>query len=285
MTIIAFVGSVFSPTYFRARARGREAEPERFCALNVALYREGGTRWAFTEHPLGRVRRSTEAFELGGSRLAWEDDALVIRVHERTAGLGLPLRGTVRVRPGRCFAHPVALDPNERHHWWAVAPRAEIEVEMERPGFRFRGSGYHDTNFGREPLEHGFTTWDWSRAELSAGTGVLYDARPRQGPACEHGLLFREDGRVEPLPAPQSHTLPRTRWGIDRAIRADSNGAEPPRAVRTLEDTPFYARSLVETTLAGQRIVAVHESVSLDRFAHPLVQLMLPFRIRRGWRA
>lgn len=283
MTIIAFVGSVFSPTYFRARARELRPEPSRFCALNVALYREGGTRWAFTEHPHERVRRSGEGFELGGSRIAWEDDALVIHVHERSAGLGLPLRGTVRLRPRRCFEHPLALDPRARHHWWAVAPRADIEVEMERPGLAFRGSGYHDTNFGREPLEHGFSTWDWSRAELAEGTGVLYDARPRHAPACEHGLLFRDDGRVDALDAPRHHVLPRTRWGLARATRSDEG--EAPVAVRTLEDTPFYARSLVRTTLAGQRVAAVHESVSLDRFAHPAVQLLLPFRIRRGWRA
>lgn len=277
------MGSVFSPTYFRARAHELRPEPSRFCALNVALYGEGGTRWAFTEHPHQQVRRSAEALELGRSRLAWEDDALVIHVDERTAGVGLRLRGTVRLRPRRCFEHPLALDPHARHHWWAVAPRADIEVEMQQPGLRFRGSGYHDTNFGREPLERGFSTWDWSRAELPEGTAVLYDARPRDGEASERGLLFRNDGRVDPLTAAVRHELPRTGWGIERATRADAG--EPPRLLRTLENTPFYARSLLETTLMGQRVTAMHESISLLRFEQRVVQLMLPFRIRRGWRA
>lgn len=277
------MGSVFSPTYFKARAREAAPEPERFCAINVALYGEGGKRWAFTEHPQSRITRSPAAFELGGSRLAWENDTLVIHLDERSAGLGLPLRGTVRLRPRQCFDRPLALDPGARHHWWAVAPRAEIEVEMERPNLRFRGSGYHDTNFGDEPLERGFSTWDWSRAELAEGTAVLYDARPREGEAREHGLLFRNDGRVDPLAATTRHELPRTGWGIDRATRSDA--AEAPRVLRTLENTPFYARSLLETTLRGQRVTAMHESISLLRFERPVVQLMLPFRIRRGWRA
>lgn len=277
------MGSVFSPTYFRARARELWPEPSRFCALNVALYRAGGRRWAFTEHPHDRVRRSADALELGRSRLAWEGDALVVHVDERSAGLGAPLRGVVRLRPRGCFDHPLALDAEGRHSWWAVAPRADIEVEMERPRFRFRGSGYHDTNFGREPLERGFSTWDWSRAELCGGTAVLYDARPRQGAPREQGLLFGEDGRVEPFEAGVLHRLPRTGWGIERGIRA--HPGEPPQLLRTLENTPFYARSLVETTLAGQRVVAMHESISLDRFASPVVQRLLPFRIRRGWRA
>ncbi len=54
--------------------------------------------------------------------------------------------------------------------------------------------------------------------------------------------------------------------------------------IRTLEDTPFYARSLVGLRLIGERTVGVHESLSLDRVAHPIVRAMLPFRMPR-WRA
>ena len=284
MTIIAFVGSVFSPTYFRARAReATPPDPMRFCALNVVLYRDGRKHWALTEHPRERVQRSEDAFVLGGSRLSWEDDALVVRVEERSTGMGAPIRGTVRLRPRHRWSHPLSLDPAGRHHWWAVAPLAEVEVQMERPDVRFRGSGYHDTNFGSESLEQGFSTWDWSRAELPEGTAVLYDARPRDADPSERGLLFRADGGVEPFEAPTRHELHRTGWGIDRATRTDA-GAEP-SVVRTLESTPFYARSLVETTLGGRQVTAMHESLSLDRFRSPVVQWMLPFRIRRGWRA
>jgi carotenoid 1,2-hydratase len=52
--------------------------------------------------------------------------------------------------------------------------------------------------------------------------------------------------------------------------------------VRTLEDTPFYARTALQTSLGGQRMAAVHESLSLERFCSPMVQTMLPFRTRRG---
>ncbi|MEM9456439.1 MAG: carotenoid 1,2-hydratase [Myxococcota bacterium] len=277
------MGSVFSPTYFRARARQLEPEPEDFCALNVAIYREGRKHWAFTEHPRPRVRRSHDRFDLGSSYVAWEDDELIVGIDERTAGLGMPMRGTVRVRPHHRFDRAMPLDPAERHHWWPVAPLCEIEVALDRPSLAFRGSGYHDTNFGREPLERGFSTWDWSRAELPEGTAVLYDARPREGEPSERGLLYRHDGRLDTLEAAARYGLPRTGWGIDRATRADEGVA--PRVERTLESTPFYARSLLKTMLCGHTVTAVHESVSLDRFAHPVVQRMLPFRIRRGWRA
>ena len=50
---------------------------------------------------------------------------------------------------------------------------------------------------------------------------------------------------------------------------------------QTLEDAPFYARSVIATRLRGEDVTAVHESLSLDRFRAPWVQAMLPFRIPR----
>ena len=48
ITIIAFIGSVFSPYYAWARRQGR-GDPHNFCSINVALYGKGGKRWAMTE--------------------------------------------------------------------------------------------------------------------------------------------------------------------------------------------------------------------------------------------
>jgi carotenoid 1,2-hydratase len=55
----------------------------------------------------------------------------------------------------------------------------------------------------------------------------------------------------------------------------------PPRVVRTFEDTPFYARSLVQATIGDDRLSWIHESLSLDRVSNLAVRLMLPFRMPR----
>ena len=47
LTLIAFVGSVFSPYYARAR-RQAPTDPENHCAVNIAVYGPGG-RWAMKE--------------------------------------------------------------------------------------------------------------------------------------------------------------------------------------------------------------------------------------------
>jgi carotenoid 1,2-hydratase len=66
-------------------------------------------------------------------------------------------------------------------------------------------------------------------------------------------------------------------------MRVDADGDVT--VLQSLEDTPFYSRSLLRTHLLGGSATAVHESLDLVRFAHPLVQLMVPFRMRRRLRA
>ena len=93
-------------------------------------------------------------------------------------------------------------------------------------------------------------------------------------------LRVGRDGAVSEHPAPSRIALPPTGWRLPRFTRADpGHGAG---VVRTLQDSPFYARSLVATRLFGEASQAMHESLDLDRFAATPVQMMLPFRIPRA---
>jgi carotenoid 1,2-hydratase len=280
LTIIAFVGSVFSPYYARARARSRwgMADPLEHCAINVALYGPGADAWVLSEYGPGEVVRTPDYFRVGRSCMAWEGDCLVVRFDERTAVLGQRVAGVVRLYPSAFPNQPVAIDARGRHGWWAVAPHAHVEAELSAPSLTIRGAGYHDSNFGDEPLEAAFVDWNWSRAAMCDRTAVLYDARRCDGSSLQLGRVFHADGEVAPLQAPNSVELGRTRWLLPRTTRTD--GA-PARVVRTLEDTPFYARTEVATELGGGPVKAVHETLSLSRFSSPLVQSMLPFRIRK----
>jgi carotenoid 1,2-hydratase len=66
-------------------------------------------------------------------------------------------------------------------------------------------------------------------------------------------------------------------WRVPRSTRADG----PARVTHDLEDTPFYTRSRLATTLGGRSIETMHESLDLNRFAAPWVQRLLPFRTPR----
>jgi carotenoid 1,2-hydratase len=84
---------------------------------------------------------------------------------------------------------------------------------------------------------------------------------------------------VETFDAPRQQRLARTWWGLPRTTRSDHDTVA--KVIRTFEDAPFYARSSIATGLLGEPTVAMHESLSLDRFRLLPVQMMLPFRMPR----
>ncbi len=277
LTLIAFIGSVFSPYYAWARRRGA-ADPRNHVALNVALYGERGKRWAMTERGRAGLRQSRAELGIGPSTIAWRGDALCFDLDEVSVPWPRRLRGRVRVAPQTVVARSYPLDAAGRHHWCPIAPAARVEVALSRPGLNWRGHAYVDSNFGSEPLADPIRRWHWSRTAISGGTAVMYDVEARDG--CRHvlALRFSDAGEIDPFAAPPVCRLPRSRWGIQRATRAEGGRAS---VLRTLEDTPFYARSVVRHDVLGEQRDCVHESLDLDRFRSPLVQAMLPFRMPR----
>lgn len=288
LVVIAFIGSVFSPYYAWARRRqGGLADPQQHVAINVALYTPGGgpgARWAMTERGAGALQRSAHTLAVGPSALRWDGDALTVTLDEWCVPLPRRLRGRLRLHPQALGAPaPLPLDGAGQHHWWPIAPCARIEVDLADPGWRWRGQAYLDSNRGSLPLEHSFASWQWARASLDAQrSAVAYDAQERDGTARHIGLQFDVQGRCQPVAAPPMQTLPRTAvFRVPRSQRSDAG--QPPRVHTTLEDTPFYNRSLVAAQWRGQPVLAMHESLDLGRFSQPIVQAMLPFRMpRRG---
>jgi carotenoid 1,2-hydratase len=275
ITLIAFLGSVFSPYYAWSRRFG-SADPMRHCTLNVALYGRK-RRWAMTERGAASVQRGRDFLSIGPSSVSWDGTALTVRIEE--VGMPLPrrVRGSVRLYPSAVESRVLTLDSGGHHRWQPIAPCARVEVALEQPGVSWSGPGYFDTNDGDRPLEADFVRWDWSRAPLPGGTAVLYDVQ-RRDQRMTLAMRYASGGGVEDFPAPPEVALPKTRWRVPRSVCAGA-----PAVVETLEDTPFYARSVIAGDLLGQRVTAMHESLSMQRFTFPLVQAMLPFRMpRRG---
>jgi carotenoid 1,2-hydratase len=268
---------VFSPYY----AWSGRSEPENHCALNVALYGARGHRWAMTERSRKDLHRDSAGLAIGPSSLRWEGDALSFRIDEKTVPWPSRISGTVRLIPAAITDRRFPLDRRSRHRWWPVAPCSRIEVNLDNPALSWSGSGYFDLNDGDEPLEDGFSHWDWARASFGDGKGaaLLYDVTDRQGHRSGLTLAADETGSLTELEPPAPVALPRTLWLMRRGTRAD--GAAGASVRKTLEDTPFYARSLLKTKLLGRETLAMHESLSLDRYRTHIVKSMLPFRMPR----
>lgn len=280
VTLIVFVGSVFSPYYARARRRG-PAKAESHCAFNTILYGPGRRkRWSMTERSERALERSAHSFRLGPSRIDWDGRDLVAQIDEVGVPVPTRMRGSIRVTPSTLTEHTLLLDPPGRHRWHPLAPIARVEVDFPALDVSWSGDGYLDSNEGNEALADGFSGWDWTRARLANGDcAVRYEARQALQQPHRLALRFGKDGSLSNEPVRGLGPMPTTDvWRIARHMP----GAEGKDSLlRTLEDTPFYARSLVDVEFAGARGLGFHESLDMRRFDTRWVQTLLPFRMPR----
>lgn len=278
ISIIGFIGSVFSPWY---RWSGRR-KPHNHCCINVATYGPGA-RWTMTDRGQQALRLSEDSFQVGPSSFNWDGDRLVIDLNEISTPHGQRIAGTVTIHPEHVSSIEVPLKEDGSHIWRPFAPSSRIEVDIARPGWKWSGHGYFDANFGTAALEADFSYWTWARLPHRGGTTSFYDATRRDGSDLEVALHFGADGSVSEIEAPPKTRLARSLWAVRRETRADAGYA--PRQVKHMLDAPFYSRSAIRTKLHGEEVVGVHEALDLNRFRSPLLMPMLAVRVprRAGW--
>jgi carotenoid 1,2-hydratase len=277
LTMIAFIGSVFSPYY----AWSGWTDPLQHCAINVALYRldgQGG-RWAMTERGGKHISRNANHFTVGPSSLRWENGILIADINEVTMPIPSRLRGQIRLTPIIETNAQVILEAKGQHIWRPLAPRARVELAFDAPNLAWSGDGYFDTNSGNEPLERAFQSWHWGRAHRVEDLMLFYDVALRSGAQHHLALQLDSNGYPTKVDSPPICPLPQTFWRIDRNAWVDEG--ENVKVMKTLEDTPFYARSALQTRLLEQKVTMMHESLDLDRLSNPIVRAMLPFRMPR----
>lgn len=236
-----------------------------------------------TDRGRAALRQSRDTLAVGPSSMHWTGTRLVITVNEWGAPpLVTPVHGTIVLTPAAVTDVERALTPEGTHRWRPFAAVARIEVDLSQ-GHRWQGNGYFDANFGSRALEADFRTWTWGRYPLSTGAACFYDAERRDGTRLALGLRTGLDGTATEIDPPPETRLSRTLWALPRTTRADP-GARP-RQVMAMLEAPFYSRSLVETTLWGERTVGVHEALDLNRFRQPWLKPMLALRVprRAGW--
>jgi carotenoid 1,2-hydratase len=274
VSVIGFIGSVFSPWYAWSGRR----DPQDHACINVVTYGPGG-RFCMTDRGRPALQQSRDALAVGPSAMEWRGDRLVITVDEvSTFPLVSRVRGTITVWPQAITAVEARLTPDGRHLWRPFAPQARVEVALSQ-GHVWQGHGYFDANFGSAALEADFDFWTWGRFAFGDRTRCFYDATRRDGTALALAVTVAPDGGVTVEEPPPLTRFARSRWGVRRETRADAGFL--PRQTLAMLDAPFYTRAAVTTQVGGKAGHGTHEALDLRRFRLPGLKAMLATRVPR----
>ncbi|MFZ9070566.1 MAG: hypothetical protein ACO2Z7_04790 [Burkholderiaceae bacterium] len=107
---------------------------------------------------------------------------------------------------------------------------------------------------------------------------MIYDVRLRDGSDYLLAKRYQPDGQILEVEAPDRRNIGKTGWRINRQLR---HAGPSPTRIQTLEDTPFYARSMVSLHAQHGLSHLMHETLQVDRLISPAVQWMLPWRMPR----
>ena len=275
VTLIFFIGTVFSPFYAAARKKG-PTDPRDFVCVNAVFYEPKQKHWAMTERRARDLQTSPSMLTIGPSSMSFDGESLTVDLDERSAPFRRAIKGKVVIdmpaHTDRCYA----LHSAGEHRWWPIAPTARVKVSLDAPRVSWEGSGYVDTNGGTVALEDTFTDWHWSRAEMGPEyCRIVYEAHARDGETCLMTLFGGpKTGMASEHSPPRRDLSGGPIWRVTRPARSHQGFS----VQKTLEDTPFYTRSHLHDA-SGNSVM--HESLDLDRFSAPWVQRLLPFRMRK----
>ena len=233
-----------------------------------------------TDRGTSALRQTASRFEVGPSKMVWCGDHLCIDIDEWSSWPWINhIKGRIRVYHGAITGVELPLTKDSSHIWRPFAPRARIEVDIDRPGWQWQGEGYFDANFGTRALEQDFSYWTWGRFPTGDGATCFYDATRLDGSELAAAFRFGANGSAETIPLPDKARMARSLWAVRRETRADQG--YKPRQVKAMLDAPFYTRAAVRTQLDGQETTGVHEALDLRRFRSPLLKPMLAVRVPR----
>jgi len=269
LSCIWFLGNPFSP-YYRQAALGQSADPFHHNALFFALYRDGRLHaYHFTQFPLAQIiAGETLPLNLcfGDNRLTATPGHWHLALSDENANCRRLQADLTFAAPPPVPAPPQIVSPETSHWWLPAAPFCHVSGkislrEAHNPGaeeIKFRGTGYHDHNWGRLPFASEIRDWYWARAALGGErAAILYHVRPRHGAEeVSHFLLFDRGRMVRHDLAPEVR-LSRpaiNAFGTVYATRLTAQSGE--WKVRfdfgtRLDSAPFYIRALCEATLDG----------------------------------
>jgi carotenoid 1,2-hydratase len=300
VVVIFYEGNPFSKKYIQALAKGVNHSAESFPAISISVYKDGKPLfYSFEETDpedvefsskeiFGRVgENSFTGVKEGG------DISYTLQLNQALPN-GERISGELDFssKSGSGISDP-KFNQNSRstHTWNLILPTCNVsgglKIDSLQPErISFNGTGYHDHNFGSEPMKESFDEWYWGRYHFNTYT-LIYYVMNVKGEWDNRAWLMDQNGSVLTLDSVDLEEQGLTFFGLKSARRLEFKG-EGFEAVlqkdRLIDSGPFYQRfqGNVLATLNGNLMKAegISEYIKPDRIYSKLFWPLVDMRIK-----
>lgn len=302
LVIIFYEGIPFSPEYNRMikNGAGNEAHPEEHPAVSISVYHHGKpVYYSLTEYRKKDVTIKVDPWCISiGEHQFYQNVRKNELSYQLTLREQLPDGDSIEADlnfTGLTTAKSL-LDEGEGvdHVWNLVQPSATVNGSLKISGFRnyelpFSGSGYHDHNYGEEPMKHAFREWYWGRVHFPEATLVYYVMNGLSGKQHRAWLIDRDNQKVVTGFSSIYTDEPQlTRFGLRPCRRLKLQSAEIKADIyhsRPVDNGPFYIRYLCDAVLhvpewGLQKQSGISEYIYPGRIDHSVFRPLIHMRYR-----
>ena len=304
LVIIFYEGIPFSPRYADALKNG-EAEagrPEYHPAVSISVYREGRpvyyslveygkANYEYQENPLSVVigrHRFERVIDNG-------EVSYRVTLREELAS-GDSIDADLLFLSTETRAGLLSEGEGEDHLWNLAQPTAEVKGEIRISGFdsheiKFDGNGYHDHNYGAEPMKAAFRDWYWGRVHFPEAALVYYVMNGHHEQQYRAWLISRDNRQiVTEFDAITLEDRQLTGFGLSIARRLTFASGDVKAEVfqsNPVDSGPFYVRFLSDGVLhvpewGLQKQTGITEYIYPSRIDWKLFRPLIRMRYRYG---
>jgi len=301
VVIIFYDGNPFSRRYIRSIEMNDGKTASDFPAISVSVYKKGKPLfYSFEEFSVENASFSgiepKGATGLNSFEGRIEDDEITYEVilNQKVAN-GDKLIGKLCFKSGSFeFGNQTAeLQGNlDDHTWNLVMPACNASGHLEITGLKnysiqFEGIGYHDHNYGHEPMKESFDEWYWGRYHLQNDT-LIYYLMNQHNRWNKKAWLINKSGTVSEFDDDiQITDTGLNSFGLLSARKIEFSGPRLKAVLQkdsVIDNGPFYqrfeGRMLLEKDYEIQEGRGISEYIRPERIYNKLFWPLVNMRIR-----
>ena len=305
--IIFYEGNPFSKRYIQSLNTGSGWSAKHFPALSISVYKEDKPVFYSFEEVLPEMASFSSdspngKIGLNSFKGRMENKSIYYRLKvDQQLSNGDSIEGELNFKseiiPEQMNRISTSKDTSN-HSWNLVQPKCSVDGNFNISGYKtinipISGTGYHDHNFGSEPMKNSFDEWYWGRFHFDDAT-LIYYIMLENGQWEKKAWLLKDDGNVLPALKITLNEKGLSLFGLEtaRKLQFEADGFEALIQKESLVDSgPFYQRFLGSVILTSDEGIKTASGISeyiypariYKKLFWPLVDMRIKYPGRTHW--